>query len=35
MAWQSLYDWCIENGEWGKQLLHEFGEAEHARLLNF
>lgn len=23
---QSLYDWCQENGEWGQQLLFEFGD---------
>lgn len=23
---QSLYDWCMENGEWGQQLLFEFGD---------
>ena len=23
---QSLYDWCMENGELGQQLLFEFGD---------
>ena len=32
---QSLYDWCIKNGEWGQQLLQEFkGLDEHGNELN-
>ena len=32
MAWQSLYDWCIENGEWGEQLLYEFGNGNNKQI---
>lgn len=31
MAWQSLFDWCLENGEWGKQLLFEFGDGNNSQ----
>ena len=27
---QSLYDWCMENGEWGQQLLFEFGDGNRS-----
>ena len=28
---QSLYDWCLENGEWGQQLLFEFGDGNNSQ----
>ena len=28
---QSLYDWCMENGEWGQQLLYEFGDGNNSQ----
>lgn len=28
---QSLYDWCMENGEWGQQLLFEFGDGNNSQ----
>jgi len=28
---QSLYDWCQENGEWGQQLLFEFGDGNNSQ----
>lgn len=31
MKGQSLYDWCIENGEWGQQLLFEFGDGNNSQ----
>ena len=29
---QSLYDWCQENGEWGQQLLFEFGDGNNTQM---
>ena len=29
---QSLYDWCINNGEYGKKLLSEFGNGNNSQL---
>lgn len=31
MKGQSLYDWCMENGEWGQQLLFEFGDGNNSQ----
>ena len=31
MARQSLYDWCMENGERGQQLLFEFGDGNNSQ----
>ena len=31
MKGQSLYDWCIENGEWGQQILFEFGNGNNSQ----
>lgn len=28
---QSLYDWCMENGEWGQQILYEFGDGNNSQ----
>ena len=28
---QSLYDWCQANGEWGQQLLFEFGDGNNSQ----